>query len=57
MPMGARGAAMADTVGLKFKGVHGLWDDLRARLKKAPASRVTASEKDAGAGHDGGAVL
>jgi membrane protein len=56
-PMGARGAAMADTVGLKFKGVHGLWEDLRRRFKRPPAHRSPVSERDAGAGHDGGAVL
>jgi membrane protein len=28
LPMGARGAAMADTVGLAFKGLRGLWADL-----------------------------
>jgi len=34
LPMGVRGAAMADTVGRSFVGVHGLWRDLRAKIGK-----------------------
>jgi membrane protein len=31
-PMGQRGAAMADTVGLAFKGVRNLWSDLERQI-------------------------
>ena len=34
LPMGVRGAAMADTVGRPFVGVHGLWSDLRTKVGK-----------------------
>ncbi len=33
LPMGERGAAMADTVGLPFKGVRKLWGDLRTKAR------------------------
>ena len=32
LPMGARGAAMADSVGQPFMGVRKLWGDLRSRI-------------------------
>ena len=40
LPMGVRGAAMADTVGKRFMGVRTLWTDLQAkvgRLVRAPS--------------------
>jgi len=33
-PMGARGAAMADTVGRKFVGFRGLWSSVLDRIAK-----------------------
>jgi membrane protein len=34
LPMGQRGAAMADTVGLAFQGVHKLWDSAEAGIAR-----------------------
>ena len=34
LPMGQRGAAMADTVGLAFQGVHKLWDGAEAGIAR-----------------------
>jgi membrane protein len=34
LPMGVRGAAMADTVGRPFMGVHAGLDQLRSRLRR-----------------------
>lgn len=33
MPMGSRGAVMADTVGLPFQGVRKLWGDVRSKVR------------------------
>ena len=34
LPMGARGAEMADTVGVPFQGVRRLWGDLRTKMRR-----------------------
>jgi len=36
LPMGARGAAMADTVGVRFQGVRALWKGLVRRINRHP---------------------
>lgn len=39
LPMGVRGAAMADSVGLAFKGVRGLWADLERQAGRLTGRR------------------
>ena len=34
LPMGERGAEMADTVGLAFEGLHGLWNETGQKFRK-----------------------
>lgn len=37
-PMGQRGAVMADTVGLAFQGLHGLWAGASQKLRRGPSA-------------------